>query len=216
MNLPFTVEQFIDVFVRYNQAIWPMQLIAYALGLAAVFLAFRKNGHSGITVSLILSFFWLWMGVVYHWMYFSGINKAAFLFGALFVLQGVFFLVAGAVQKKLSFGFKPGFYAVTGIFFIVYAMLVYPVLGYLSGHGYPRSPCFGVAPCPVTIFTFGLLLLTDKRVPKYILVVPFLWSLLGFSAALALTIREDIGLLTAGVLGTILIIVRDRKSHVAH
>jgi hypothetical protein len=68
-----------------------------------------------------------------------------------------------------------------------------------------------VAPCPVTIFTFGLLLLADKRVPKYLLVIPFLWSLLGFSAALALTIREDIGLLIAGVLGTILIAVRDRK-----
>jgi hypothetical protein len=85
------------------------------------------------------------------------------------------------------------------------------VLGYLFGHVYPKSPTFGL-PCPTTIFTFGLLLWTKTKFPKAVLVIPFLWSLIGFSAALTMGIHEDIGLLVAGVLGTVLLLLRERKS----
>lgn len=33
MRFPFTVEQFLDVFARFNHAIWPGQIGAYALGI---------------------------------------------------------------------------------------------------------------------------------------------------------------------------------------
>jgi len=88
-------------------------------------------------------------------------------------------------------------------------MLIYPVLGYVLGHGYPNSPVFGVTPCPVTIFTFGLLLFANN-VPKQILVIPLIWSVIGFSAALTMGIKEDIGLLAAGLVGTAMIILQQR------
>jgi Family of unknown function (DUF6064) len=97
---------------------------------------------------------------------------------------------------------------------MIYAMLIYPLIGTLLGHGYPRSPSFGVAPCPTTIFTFGLLLWTNARVPKIVLIIPFLWALLGFSAALSLGVREDLGLLLAGVLSVAMLLWRDRT--IAH
>jgi hypothetical protein len=62
------------------------------------------------------------------------------------------------------------------------------------------------------IFTFGLLLLTNATVPKSLLVIPFLWSLLGVSASYQLGIREDMGLLLAGVLGVGLLLWRDRTT----
>jgi hypothetical protein len=97
-----------------------------------------------------------------------------------------------------------------GIIFILYALLIYPVLLKMTGHNYPQTPTFGL-PCPTIIFTFGMLLLTDKKIPKYILIVPFLWSLIGFSAAVKLTVTPDYGLGIIGVLGTVLILFRDRK-----
>jgi hypothetical protein len=50
---------------------------------------------------------------------------------------------AGVIRPKLSFQLDTNPYALTGILLIVYAMLVYPILGRLLGHGYPRSPSFG-------------------------------------------------------------------------
>jgi hypothetical protein len=85
------------------------------------------------------------------------------------------------------------------------------VLGHLFGHIYPKSPTFGL-PCPTTIFTFGLLLWTDKKIPKYVLVIPFLWSIVGFSAAVNLKVYEDFGLLVAGIIGTVLILLSERKT----
>jgi hypothetical protein len=70
---------------------------------------------------------------------------------------------------------------------------------------------FGVAPCPSTIFTFGLLLWTTKQVPGYLLIVPFLWSVVGMSAAVNLRVPQDYGLVVAGVLGTALIPIQNRK-----
>jgi hypothetical protein len=71
---------------------------------------------------------------------------------------------------------------------------------------------FGVAPCPTTIFTFGILLWATKPVPGYLLVIPFLWSIVGMSAALNLQVPQDYGLVVAGVLGTTLILIQNRKA----
>lgn len=211
MNIPFTVNEFLEIFAHYNQAIWPGHIFFYLLGVAAVILTVRETGFSDRTVGTILSFFWLWMGVVYHLIFFSRINPAAFVFGGLFVIQGFLFFIYGTVMRRISFSFAKNVYAVFGVTCIVYAMMVYPIFGHLFGHTYPQTPVFGVAPCPTVIFTFGILLLTDKRVPKILLFIPFLWSCVGFSAAISLGIKEDFGLIVAGVVGTILLFIRDRN-----
>jgi hypothetical protein len=152
------------------------------------------------------------MGGVYHLMYFSSINKTAYGFGALCVIQGILFLIIEILKSNISFQLKSDRFSVTGSLFMLYAMLIYPLIGYLLGHGYPQSPGFGVAPCPTTIFTFGLLLWMDKKVPKYVIAIPLLWSIIGFFAAVSLGIREDVGLLLTGVIGTLMILFRDRKN----
>jgi hypothetical protein len=210
--LPFTIDQFFGVFEQYNQAIWPIHILAYMLGIAAIILTVKKMRYSDQAISLILACFWAWMGIVYHLMYFRTINGAALGFGVLFIIQAIVWLLFGVIRPKLAFQLDTNPYALTGILLIVYAMLVYPVLGTLLGHGYPRSPSFGVAPCPTTIFSFGLLLLTTAKVPKSVLVIPFLWSLLGFTASLLLGVREDIGLVVAGVLSVGLLLWRDRTA----
>jgi len=209
MKIPFTIDQFLSVFQSYNLAIWPMQVIAYLLGITAVYLVVKKTGLSDKIISGVLSFTWIWVGAVYHITYFSTINKAAYLFGVLFIIQGILFLAYGVLKPGIVFRQEIRSCRFVGWTFILYAMLIYPVLGYALGHGYPNSPVFGVTPCPVTIFTFGLLLFANN-VPKQIVVIPLIWSVIGFSAALAMGIKEDIGLLVAGLVGTAMIILQQR------
>ncbi|HXW01246.1 MAG TPA: DUF6064 family protein, partial [Anaerolineae bacterium] len=63
-----------------------------------------------------------------------------------------------------------------------------------------------------TIFTFGLLLWTDHRFPKYLLVIPVIWSLFGLSAAVQLGVLEDIMLLITGLVATTMILYRDKQA----
>jgi len=81
VKIPFTVEQFFDIFGTYNHAIWPAQILAYLIGLVAVGLALREGKSSGRIVVLILALFWIWMGIFYHMDYFSLMNPLARIFG---------------------------------------------------------------------------------------------------------------------------------------
>lgn len=211
MELPFTTDQFLEVFKSYNIAIWPTQVVAYVLGGWAVFVAMRKSWRGGRMISLVLGAFWLWMGLLYHIKFFAPINTVAYGFGVLFIIQGLLFLVAGVWQSKFDFQFKTNSKGIVGALLIIYAMVVYPLIGAQLGHGYPQAPMFGVAPCPTTIFTFGILLWSIRRVPWWILLIPGLWSLVGFSAALNLGVIEDTGLLVAAVLAVSMLMIRNNK-----
>ena len=210
MSFPFTVDQFLDVFTRYNDAIWPAQIVLSLVALGSIVLALKQSVPSKL-ISLMLAFLWAWTGVVYHLMYFSSINPAAVAFGVLCLIQSAIFVIYGVVRGQLVFGFDKSYTAYTGAVFTLYALLIYPLLGYQLGHVYPQSPTFG-APCPTTIFTFGLLLWTMRPVRWPVIVIPALWSLIGFGAALNFGILEDIGLLVAGLMGTTLLLLRKDRA----
>jgi hypothetical protein len=143
----------------------------------------------------------MWTGVVYHLMYFRTINSAALMFGAAFVIEGALIIWFGVLRSRLRF--EPGRNSATaiGLLFVVYAIVVYPLIGYALGHRYPSTPTFGV-PCPTTIFTFGLLLLTPAPRLRFMAVIPAAWALLGFIAAIQLGMWEDLGLVLAAIVAT--------------
>jgi Family of unknown function (DUF6064) len=214
MTLPFTDDQFFGVFEIYNRAIWPAQIVAYMLGALAIGFVFSRTPYRDRVISAVLAIFWLWMGIAYHWAYFSAINRAAYVFGIMFVLQGLLFAWFGAIKGKPSFTLQNNFSGWAGGLLILYATAVYPLIGGTLGHGYPKSPMFGVAPCPTTIFTLGLFLWASAAVPWTLIVIPILWAVIGFTAAFMLGVKEDFGLLVAGVLGLNLMAVNRRRQDI--
>jgi Family of unknown function (DUF6064) len=209
MKPPFTLEQFLEVFKNYNEGVFPMQILFYLMGIIAIYLALKPNAYSDKIISSILAFFWLWMGVVYHLIYFTEFNKLAYLFGGFFIVQSILFVVLGAFQSKFSFQFHADKFGKTGMSLILFALIIYPILGYFLGHIYPSSPTFGL-PCPTTIFTFGILLINKKKCPILILIIPFVWSIIGFMAAFQFGILEDTGLIVASLMTTFLLIYQNK------
>jgi hypothetical protein len=189
--LPFSQNAFLAVFEIYNKAIWPAQAVAYLAGIAAVLLVFAGKGYAGRLICLLLGSLWLWTGISYHWIYFSRINEMAFLFGSIFVTQGASFIFYGTFRGRMQFVFKRDAAGWIGVAFIVYAMLAYPLIALLAGESWPRMPVFGVTPCPLTIFTFGMMLLSRPLFSRWILAIPLIWSLVGGSAAFLLGVPQD-------------------------
>jgi hypothetical protein len=212
MKPPFTIEEFFAVFKAYNLAVFPLQIIFYLFSVIAIYLTIKSNPLSSRIISGLLALLWFWMGIVYHIIFFTTINKVAYVFGGLFIIEGILFVVFGVFQNKLSFQFKKDKYGIVGMILMVFSLIIYPALGYFFGHVYPSSPTFGL-PCPTTIFTFGLLLLNIKKIPIVILVIPFVWSLIGFTAAFQFGILEDTSLLVASLVSVFLLIYRNRRLH---
>ena len=128
MKLPFTLEQFLDVFRQYNISVWPMQIIWVVLALIATYFSIFKKSYSDKIIVSVLAFLWLWMGIVYHLIYFSSINKAAIFFGSLFIIQALLLFYFGIIKDKLKFQFSLNRYGVTGLVLILYALIIYPLL----------------------------------------------------------------------------------------
>ena len=198
MTAPFTIEQFLGVFAAYNYAIWPIQILACGLGLIAVSALWFRTTLAAQLILSILALMWAVNGVGYHFLFFAEINPLAKGFAAFFVLQSILFAVCVLVPSDLRFEMRRNFRSAAALSFIVYALLIYELLGCWAGHGLMAGPLFGVAPCPTTIFTIGMLLLARGGWVVWLSIIPLLWSLVGLAAALQLGIPEDFGLPVAG------------------
>jgi len=185
--------------------------VAYAAAVFVLWALATKRTWSGRAAWNLLALFWLWNGLAYHGLYFARINKAAYGFAALFILQGMMFLAHAFRHKSAPSSERLGWRSAVAVMLIIYAAVVYGVLGTVLGHGWPGAPVFGVAPCPTTIFTFALLILL--RAPMWLAVVPLLWAAIGSTASVLLDVTEDLGLLASALLYLITIVPeRARRS----
>ena len=209
--VPFTRQEFLDVFGRYNIAVWPAQLLLYIIAVLIVTLLLRRE-HLTLVFAL-LALLWLWMGVVYHLMFFSEINPAARLFGVAFIAQAAVLLWPdrrGAAFRELGTPVARS----TGNVLIAYGLFGYPLIGYLAGQQYPTVVTLGL-PCPTTIFTIGVLLWALRRPPVRLLAIPLAWTVIGTFAATNLGIPQDYGLAVAGLAAAMLLVARPSRNRTA-
>ena len=201
--MPFTAGEFFAVFTSYNLAVWPAQPVLLALALTAVFLASLRPPGNGEGVHLILAGLWVWAGLVYQVGFFRDLSPVGWAFGAFFVLEGAL-LGWRAFRSPGSFQARPDLRGFAGGALVVYALLLYPMVGAWAGHGYPDGPSFG-APCPTTIFTLGILLWSEGPLPRALLVIPVTWALVATSVAVRFGVVEDFGLPLAALATALLL-----------
>jgi hypothetical protein len=209
MKTPFTTEQFFEIIEKYNVSVFPVQLVLLTLGIIAVFLLHSKNKNSNILIAGFLGLLWLWIGIVYHISFFTEINKAAYAFGGLFILQGIFFF-GEIFRRKLEFNITRSFGGYTGYFFILFGLVIYPIISYFMEGGFPGTIALGL-PCPTTILTFGFLMFSAGKLSKYLLIIPSIWAVIGTGAAINFGVYQDYVMLLAAIIADIYLI--RRKKH---
>jgi hypothetical protein len=210
VQLPFTRVEFLDVFAAYNRVWWPIAVLLWVVSLLAVLRVLQGRPGGSRALAAILAVHWAWGGAIYHLGYFRRINPAAVAFGILFLLQAALLIARGVVRPRLSFASPTSGWGWIGVALILYA-LTYPGLGVLLGLRYPELPTFGV-PCPTTILTAGALLLVPRRSARPAAAATIAWAAIGGSGAFLLGMHADLGLIVAGlVLG--LYILMPESSH---
>jgi hypothetical protein len=204
MHLPFTVDEFYDVFRDYNEALWPAQVVLLGLALVAIILVLRPRRWAGVVVSAILAFLWAWLAVAYHLAFFTRINPLAYVFSGVSLVGALAFLWQGVIRRRLQFAWDGGRRALVGAALIAFALIMYPAWSWYAGHRYPSMPTFGL-PCPTTILTIGMLAFLVAPYPRSTHVVPILWCFVGAQAAFLLGVTQDLALAAAGAVGLVLL-----------
>ena len=193
MNLPFTPAQFFAVFTSYNEAVWPMQIILVLVAVTMAAAVLRFPERAGRIVSAGLALLWCWLGLGYHLAFFWAINPAAPLFAAISLAGSGAFLWLGLFKTSLRFQAGLNGRKIAGLAVIIFALAIYPAIGALLGHHYPAAPNFGL-PCPTTIFTFGILMMAARPLPRALLLAPMTWAIIGAFAAFSLGVTQDLSL----------------------
>lgn len=209
MKLPFTTEQFFKVIEAYNVTIFPAQWIILVLGVFCLFLLHSSYPARNRIIGTYLGALWIWSGIVYHLIFFTGINKAAYVFGGIFILQGLLILFNTYHNNRLNFTFEQKTRAYVGYFFVLYGLVIYPIVSYFVEGSFERTIMIGL-PCPTTIVTFGLFILTSKVFPKYLLIIPTLWAIAGLSAAINIGVVQDVMIMISAL--TALLLLAGRKT----
>ena len=207
MKLPFTPEQFFNLIEKYNLTIAPFQIIILLLGIICLILLHTKSSAKDKLIGTYLGLLWIWIGIAYHLIFFTIINKAAYIFGGLFILQGLLILFTSLFKNRLIFTFTFKTKDYFGYFFILYGLIIYPIISYLVEGSCERTIVMGL-PCPSTIFTFGFFLLTSNKFPKYLLIIPTLWAIVGLSAAINIGVTQDLMIIIAAITADIILLRR--------
>ena len=211
--------EFFTRLIWYHTTFWPLILVTYVLGFIAISSIYLQYRFTNQVVVGLFIFLWMWVGVVFWVLYYGNfimqippfqIAGMMYMVGALFIIQGALFIYYGLYKRTLSFRFTFDWYFIISIFFIIFALLLYPIIGILTGYPLLTYPIFGIAPCPVFIFTLGLLLQTEKRVPTLLLIIPIIWGIMGIMPVLYLNVWADIMVIVSGLLGSLLIWFRGK------
>jgi hypothetical protein len=193
---------FTSFLAEFNRAVFPAHIFLYLVAIGAALLVFSRPGKwSDVAAKATLAVFWAWLGVFYMIMFYSRINSAGYAWGALFLLQAVFFGVE-IFWPKIQF--RPYVHPKlghVGATVAGWSLLGYPVTALILKHGWPRLALFGCA-TPIAIFTCGMLLFTFDRKPRWrFTFIPFLWSVVGgLGPAVQWRYYEDYALFVAGLI----------------
>ena len=198
--------------LEYNTDVFPLMICSYIFVVFLLVIIGTKIQMKNRLSGFFLSFLFVFIGLITFIYYFGVVHSQYYVWGSLWVLQGIAFFLHSGIKNSMLIEYKKDCKTAVATILLFSALIIYPVIGFLTGHGYPTGPIFGIAPCPVTIFTFALLILNRRAFPITLLIIPFLWSLTGIYAIFFLHVYQDAIEVIAGITGLFFILHENKKN----
>lgn len=208
MKTPFSSEEFFSVFGKYNTLFFPSQILILILAIVLLVLLHSRSKSRHLYTGIFLGVLWIWNGAAYHIALFSEINSVAKVFGAIFILQGLLIIFNSFGKRQIHFNLIKGTRGYTAYFLAIFGLIIYPAIGFISGNEINHTISLGL-PCPSTIFTFGVFMFASNRLPRYLLIIPSLWAVIGLSAAINFGVVQDFMLILAAITANIFLLKKN-------
>jgi hypothetical protein len=201
--LLFSPRTYYRLIERYNEAIWPAQVLMLAVG-SWMLVALRRSRHwYGTACSGLLALQWTWVGLMFLWRRYASINWAAAYFVPLFGLEALLLVWLGVVRRRLTpTSVTSATKSRWGSGLLLLSVIIYPVLAPLGGRRWEAAEVMGLAPDPTAIATLGFVLLTAR--PRWaLLLVPLAWILFSGATLWAMASPEASVVLLAGLVAIV-------------
>jgi len=203
--LLFSPRTYHRLFELYNQAIWPAQVAALAIGVALVALLVGGYRHRNRLVAGLLAACWLWVAWAFLYPRYAQINWVAPWFAAAFAFQGLLFVFGGVVADRIDVKAPDGLRSRLAIALTAIVVAGFPLLAPLAGRSWTTAEVFGVAPDPTAIATVAALALVRGPMRWPLLAVPLLWCTLAALTQWAMNAPEALIVAAAALFALILV-----------
>ncbi len=206
----FTPEVYLRLFVRFNEAVWPMQLVALVAGLAIPILLTRPTVLARKLAVVLLALAWIVTGLGFMAEYYAPINWPVSYFAYAFVAQAmVLAAVAGVWQPpvRLAPGHGPGG-TLLGLWLLV--LVVLPWLTVAATGELAALALFGLTPDLTATGSLLLAPLLPRARRWLVILLPLVWCL--FSLLTLYTLDLTLALLVplgGVVLGLVMLALPD-------
>jgi len=160
--LMFSARTYRRLFELYNTEVWPLPIVAFLVGVAALAIVWHRPRMPAIAVSVgltALAAAWLWIAWAFQLQRYASILTAAPWFAAAFALEALILLAAAWIRAQSQSPGLSGGRRIWGLGLFAFAVLGYPWIGVLLGRPLSQAEVFGIAPDPTAIGTLGVLLL---------------------------------------------------------
>lgn len=182
--LMFSKATYFRLFELHNLALWPIQLLALAAGIALFACLWHGGAKAGRAAASMLALAWLHVAWSYFAQRYATISTGAPYFAIGYVVQAVLLLWLACRRLAPRLTEPIGTLGKLALAIAFVALIGYPLLAPLSGRPWTQGELFGMAPDPTVAFTLGALLLWRARWPLWTL--PLLWCAIGSATLMEL------------------------------
>ena len=172
----FSQTAYFRQFELYNQAIWPLQLVAILFSVAIFYALWKKPAWAGRVITGLLVVSWCWVAWAFLYQRFYQIHVIANWYALGFILQAGLLSWYGVIQNRFNvFVVSPWRTKIgSGLLFI--SLIIYPFIPVLTGRSWLQFEMFSLAPDPTVLATLAILFF--YRSPRVMYLIPIIWILL--------------------------------------
>jgi hypothetical protein len=210
--LLFSPRTYYRLIQRYNESLWPSQILALALGAGLIAALRRPSPRTGRIVSAVVALALAWTSWAFVLRRYTTINWAAEYFVLPLAATALVFVWAGAIRGRLIYRVTGRVSDKVGFAMLVLGGVLYPLLAPLAGRPLSQAEIFSVAPDPTALAAAGLLLLAEPPARGWLVLAPALWCLVAGATAWAMGAAEAVVLVPTALLAPTLALLRGRRS----
>ncbi|MEQ6889225.1 DUF6064 family protein [Halomonas sp. CS7] len=166
------------LFELHNQALWPAQPLALALGVVALAVLLRPGPQGTRLLLMLLAVAWAFVAWAFLWQRYAPIHWGMAYVAPLFGLQALLLAGLGTLRAGLHLPRRWSVPRGLGIGLFAYALLLHPLVAPAAGRGFAGAEILGLTPDPLAIATLGVMAMAEPaRRAWALLALPALWCL---------------------------------------
>ncbi len=174
--LLFSERVYDRMFELHNAHLWPLHVVALAIGLLLLVVAVRPSPRL-IRIALgLLSIAWLFVAVVFLYGRYAAINWAAIYLLPIFAVAAaaLMFWALRSQAPVLERGRGLAFLTALGV--LAFSIVCYPLLGLVTERSWGMAEVFGITPDPTVMATLAFLALVRSSPALLPMLVVALWT----------------------------------------